>query len=153
MAREPREVFEGYVDVLNRQDWDELERFLHPDYVEEYPQSGERIRGIPNIKALMANYPEADAIAGNVANVDVVGGEADWLMTPAFTVVRVEGSGDVFSGVARSRYPDGSTWHIVALVKMREGKIWRSTTFFAQDFTAPDWRSQWVERTEPTPTT
>ncbi len=149
MPVEPREVFERYVEVLNRQDWGELDNLLHADYVEEYPQSGERIRGIANIKALMSNYPGAEAIAGNVANVDVVGGEAEWLVTPAFTVVRVEGSGDVFTGVARSRYPDGSLWHVVALLKMRDGKIWRSTTFFAQAFPAPEWRSQWVEPIEP----
>ncbi len=93
MPVEPREVFERYVEVLNRQDWGELDNLLHADYVEEYPQSGERIRGIANIKPLMSNYPGAEAIAGNVANVDVVGGEAEWLVTPAFTVVRVEGSG------------------------------------------------------------
>ena len=149
MAREPREMFERYVDLLNRQDWDALETFLHPDYVEEYPQSGERIRGVAKLKAMMTNCPDLDAMAGNIANVEVVGGEPEWLITPTFTVVVVEGSGDVFTGVARSRYPDGSMWHIVALVKMLEGRMLRSTAFFAQEFPAPEWRSQWVERFEP----
>ena len=146
MSEAPREVFQQYVDVLNRQDWESLETFLHPDYVEEYPQSGERIRGPGNLKAILTNYPDADAIAGNIANVDVVGGEDQWKLTPMFTVVRVEGSGDEFTGVARSRYPDGTVWHIIALVKVRDGKLWRSTTYFAQEFPAPEWRAEWVER-------
>lgn len=149
MAGAPRELFERYVEVLNRQDWETLETVLHPDYVEEYPQSGERIRGVANLKALLSSYPDADAMAGAIANADTVGGEEQWRLTPMFTMVRVEGSADEFTGVARSRYPDGSLWHIVALVKMRDGKLWRSTTYFAQEFPAPEWRAKWVERFEP----
>jgi hypothetical protein len=145
---EPREIVQRYDDLLNRQDWDALDAFLHPDYVEEYPQSGERIRGLANVRAVLTNYPRADEM-GDISTVAVVGGEEQWAMTPMFRVVRVEGSDDAFTGMSQSRYPDGSTWHIVAVVKMREGKMWRSTTFFAQEFPAPDWRSQWVERIEP----
>jgi hypothetical protein len=141
-------LFERYVELLNRHDWDGLEEFLHRDYVEEYPQSGERIVGVANLRALMTNYPGAEQMVGAISTVDVVGGEEQWVMTPTFTVVRAHGTVDAFTGVARSRYPDGSTWHVLALVQMREGKFWRSSTFFAQEFEAPDWRAQWVERFE-----
>jgi hypothetical protein len=149
MGEPPRELFERYVELLNSQDWTHLDDFLHPDYVEEYPHSGERIRGTGNLKAMMENYPSVQEMTGNIGNVHVAGGDERWEVTPAFTVVRVDGTDDVFTGIARSRYPDGSTWYIIAAVRLRSGKFWRSTTYFAQEFPAPEWRSRWVERYSP----
>jgi hypothetical protein len=75
----------------------------------------------------------------------IVGTEDRWVMTPAFTVLRIEGSGDTFTGVSRGRYPDGTDWFIVTIAELRDRKVWRAQTFFAQAFEAPAWRSSWVD--------
>ena len=68
-------------------------------------------------------------------------------MAPLFTLVRVQGGGNTGSSAVRVRYPDGSSWWWVHLYELREGRIARTTDFFAQDFDAPEWRRPWVERT------
>ena len=59
------------------------------------------------------------------------------------------GTGDQYTGVTRIRYPDGSTWHVVAVLEFRGDRIARNTEYFAPVFEAPAWRAAWVER--PTP--
>jgi len=36
----------------------------------------------------------------------------------------------------------------VAVLELKDGKVWRDTRYFAEPFEAPEWRSQWVERME-----
>jgi ketosteroid isomerase-like protein len=149
MPESPRAFFERYIEALNRQDWTALEQFFHADYVDESPQSGERIRGFANMKAMLTNYPGGEQFVDAISDVEIIGADEQWAVTPMLSVVRVEGTADVYTGVARTRYPDGSTWHVVMLVRLRDGKIWRTTTYYGPEFPAPEWRSQWVERMDP----
>ena len=55
----------------------------------------------------------------------IVGIEDRWVMTPAFTLLRVEGAGDTFTGVSRGRYPDGTDWIIVTIGEIRHERVWR----------------------------
>jgi ketosteroid isomerase-like protein len=143
--RSPQDVFDAYMNAVARRDWDALQSVTHPDLVVAYPQSGERIRGVANFRAILENYPGGlDALT--LGDVRVVGAEDRWLMSPSFTVVHIVGSGDAYTGVASSRYPDGSEWYVVSLGKVKDGKLWRAETYFAPKFEAPEWRSQWVER-------
>jgi hypothetical protein len=143
--RSPREVFHTYIEAVTRRDWDALRNVTHPDFVEEYPQSGERIRGLANLRAILENYPGGLETA-TLDRVRIVGTEDRWVMTPSFTVVHMVGTGDTYTGVASSRYPDGSEWFVVSLAKIKDGKLWRAETYFAPKFEAPEWRSKWVER-------
>jgi hypothetical protein len=52
-----RAVFERVADLMNRRDWDAFPTVFTDDYVEEYPQSGEVIRGLANAVAVRKNYP------------------------------------------------------------------------------------------------
>lgn len=52
-----RNTLQRYVQALARQDLDAIEDHLHDDYVEEYPQSSERIRGKHNWRSILQNYP------------------------------------------------------------------------------------------------
>jgi hypothetical protein len=52
-----RDTLERYFQVFEQQDLDAMEELLHDDYVEEYPQSGERIRGKDNWRKIAENYP------------------------------------------------------------------------------------------------
>ncbi len=140
-----RDIIERFARAIEAQDFDTIAALVADDYVEDYPQSGERIRGRANQQAVLRNYP------GGVGTVDpdssrLVGAEDRWVVTPAFTVQRIEGSGDTYFYVASARYPNGETWQIVALVELHDGKIAKATTWYAAPFEAPAWRAPFVER-------
>ena len=142
-ALSSRAVFEAYLDATNRRDLDALDPLLHPDFEDVYPQSGERTRGAANLKAIIEHYP------GNgwtdEGRERVVGGEDRWVLTPTFTLLRIEGTGNVFTGIQKARYPDGSDWYVIVVGEVRDGLLWRVQTFFAPTFEPPEWRAAWVE--------
>ena len=45
-------------------------------------------------------------------------------------------------------YPDGKTWRVITLIELRDGKILRETSFWAEPFAAASWRAQWVEHAD-----
>ncbi len=94
----------------------------HEDVVIDMPQSGERIRGRDNMKAMQNAYPGS----------------------PTITIRRMVGSGDVWVVEGRSDY-SGRIYHLTNILEFREGKIIRETRYYADPFVAPAWRAQWVE--------
>jgi len=143
-----REVVERYVRAVETKDFDALEALVVDDYIDEMPQSGERIRGKANQLALVRNYP------GGVGTVEpgsmrLVGADDRWVLTPSFSVLRIEGSGDVYTYAGTVHYSNGETWHIVSIVELRAGKIAKTTTYYAAPFEAPEWRAHLVERYSP----
>jgi SnoaL-like domain len=98
----------------------------HEDVVIDMPQSGERIRGRDNMKAMQDAYPGP----------------------PKVTMRRIVGSGDVWVVEARSDY-NGRIYQVANIIEFREGKIIRETRYYADPFEAPAWRAQWVEPIEP----
>jgi SnoaL-like domain len=99
---------------------------VHPDYVLEMPQSGERIRGRDNLRAYRDAYPNL----------------------PTIQLRRVVGAGDVWVVEAHNDYGGGQLYHVTDIVQYRDGKIWRETRYYAEPFQAPQWRTQWVEPME-----
>jgi hypothetical protein len=123
--------------------WDE---FYTDDCVQVYPQSGEVIRGRANAKAVIDNYPgglEGGRIPAE--HVAVAATSQQWAMTPLYTLVEVEGTGEVGTATLKTRYPDGSIWWLVFLYRLRKNKIAHATVFFAPTFDPPEWRARWVE--------
>jgi len=141
--RDARSVFEAYLRAANGRDMAALEGLFDDDFEDVYPQSGELTRGLANFRSIIEQYP-GGGYAGQGTD-RLVGTEDRWVLTPSFTVVRIEGTGDTFTGVTRSRYPDGTDWYIVTIAQMRNGKLWRAETYFAQTFEPPAWRAAWVE--------
>jgi len=119
-----------------------LEGLFDDDFEDVYPQSGELTRGLANFRSIIEQYPGGGYTGQGTDRL--VGTEDRWALTPSFTVVRIEGTGDTFTGVTRSRYPDGTDWYIVTIAQMRNGKLWRAETYFAQTFEPPAWRAAWV---------
>jgi len=115
-----------------------------PDWTIEWPQSGERVRGSANDRAIMDNWPGG---LPSGLSMRPVGSEDRWVVTPLNTMQRVVGSGDFWWADGTSAYPDGSTWFISALLQLRGGKLYRETWYFGPPFEAPAWRAAWVERT------
>ena len=146
MSVDGRALVERFAEIMNRGAFHELGHVMTDDVVEEYPQSGETIRGLANVQAVRENYPggvPADAIDRTATRISAT--EQKWVMTPMFTVVRVEGTADVISAMLRTRYPDGSEWWVANFIEVRGGKIARNTALFAPVFEAPAWRAPYVD--------
>jgi hypothetical protein len=137
------EVVRSYLEAHMRHDFDALRRLRADAWVEEWPQSGERVRGHDNDETIMRNWP-GGLPTGEDARA--VGSEDRWVMTPSFTYQRVVGSGDIWWADSIGHYPDGSTWFAIGMFEVRTGQIQRETWYFAPALEAPEWRSGWVER-------
>ena len=135
-------VMQELADIITDHDWGRLGDVLQEDAVFEYPQSGEVFRGVANIRAQFENYPNLDPGTSRLA--EVIGDET-FALTPSYTLIRVEGTGQRATAVIRVRYPDGSHWWALNLVELRDGRISRSRTYFAPDFDAPEWRAPYRE--------
>jgi ketosteroid isomerase-like protein len=135
-------ALDGFADVLSRHDWDRLGDFVTDDATFEYPQSGERFRGIANIRAQFENYP---GLEPGTTRLDSVSGGATYALTPTYTVIDIEGSGDRGTAVFRIRYHPGDNWWAISFYELRDGRISHSRAFFAADFEAPDWRAPYSE--------
>jgi ketosteroid isomerase-like protein len=147
MRVDHRALLERFVAAMNRREYDAVEEIFTDDLVQEYPQSGEVIRGRRNFRSILENYPSGlpdDAI--DLPSLRVAATDQPRVVAPLFTVVRVEGAGDVGNYNLRTRYPDGSTWWTIGFYELRDGRIARATVFFAPEFEAPEWRASFVER-------
>ena len=137
------EVVERYAKAHVDHDYDVLDELRHRDYVSEYPQSGERVRGTANARAIMEHYPSRPEITTGA----VIGSEDHWVPTPSGTLLRIMGTGDVYTTLSKWRYPgDSQPWHVATVIELRDGKVCKETMIFGAAFDAPEWRARWVER-------
>jgi ketosteroid isomerase-like protein len=128
-----RTVVEQFIQAMIKNDVEAQDRLLSDDFVEDYPQSGEHIRGKDNRRAIIENYP------GGTPREESASNAGPW--APVVT-----GAGDRFTVVGQIKYPNGETWHLVSLVELRDGKINKITDYFAAPFEAPAWREPYVEK-------
>ena len=140
-----RTVVERYARALQEKDFTAQEALLADDFLDEMPQSGERVRGKANWLAIARSYP------GGVGTIDpsggrLVGSEDRWVLTPTFAPLRIEGSGDVYTYVGTVTYANGETWQMLMIIELRQGKIAKTTSWYAAPFDAPEWRARFVER-------
>ena len=136
-----RSVAEKYCRALPA-DFDVLASLQHPEFVQEFPQSGETIRGSDNFRKVHENYPGGSP--GNEVR-RVTGTEDRWTVAPTFTLVRLTGVGDTFTAESSASYPDGSQYQVVTILEIRDAKVFRARTYFAPEFEPPGWRAEWVE--------
>ena len=121
-----RAAVEAHHAASARGDLEAVHAIYHDDVVVSYPQSGEVIHGLADLKALRAAYP---------AKLD-------------FTVSRIQGAGELWLSEYIIRY-DGAPVHVVGIMKFDGEKVSRETLYFADPFEPPAWRAQWVERFDP----
>jgi hypothetical protein len=88
-----------------------------PDAVLDYPQSGERFRGLDTIAAQRGGHP-ADR---------------------HFTVVSVRGEGPLWVSECIITY-DGAPTYSVSIMEFDGGSVVHETQYFADPFGAPEWR-------------
>ena len=120
-----KRVVEQFWEAMQSNDFRAAGEFLHEEFVLEWPQSGERVRGRQNFVAINQNYPA----------------HGRW----EFTIHRILAEGDeavsdvdVTDGVIRGR--------VITFSKIRDGKIVHQTEFWPDPFEPADWRTQWVEK-------
>ena len=99
------EVVRQYLAAHAAHDYDSVGAMRDPEWTAEWPQTGERVRGHANDRAIMDNWPGGMPTAGKVR---VVGQEDRWVMAPAFTMHRVVGTRDIWWADGTATYPDGS---------------------------------------------
>jgi hypothetical protein len=100
----------------------------HEDFAMEMPQSGERIRVRERMREFQAAFGEA---------------------APAMRLRRVLVRDRLWVAEVVSDYGNGREFHYVSTVKLKDGRMWRDTRYYAEPFEAPGWRVRWVERMEP----
>jgi ketosteroid isomerase-like protein len=143
--RSNREIVEEFVRAIEAKDIDAQCALMADDFVDEMPQSGERTRGRDNYRKIFEGYPGGIGTASPEGR-RIIGSEDRWVLTPTFHSLRIEGSGDLYTYVGTVRYSDGGVWQIIAIAQLRDGRIARTTTWYAAPFDAPNWRAGFVER-------
>jgi hypothetical protein len=109
---------------------DLIREYATDDFVEEWPQSGERLTKDASLR-MAEHYPEMSGT------------------TPKMSYKRMLGGGDVFVVEGTIDYGDGIPVSYVGIGEVRDGKIAKMTEYFANPFEAPAWRADFVERMEP----
>lgn len=118
------EIVRGFWSALEAGDTERAASFLHDGFAEEWPQSGERIRGPDNWLGMATTHPTF----------------------PSIVHVRTVGASEVWATHARYDYGDGTPWQVIAIQEVRDGKIVRITEVFGTPFEAAEWRADLVER-------
>ena len=120
-----KQLLERFWEVMRTNDFYAAAELFHDDFILEWPQSGERIRGRENFAALNTAFPA----------------EGKW----GFTINQIIAEGDVV--VTDATVTDGKrTDRAITFSTIKEGKIWKQVEFWPEPFDAPRWRAQWVER-------
>ena len=120
-----KQVVENFWSTMATNDFHAAAQLLHDDYVLEWPQSGERIRGRDNFAAINTYYPA----------------EGRW----TFKLNHILAEGD--SVVTDVSVSDGKRHdRVITFSTIRDGTIWKQIEFWPDSFEAPAWRTQWVEK-------
>ncbi|KAB8141212.1 nuclear transport factor 2 family protein [Chloroflexia bacterium SDU3-3] len=124
-SEQSRQAVEAFWAAMNTNDFAAAALHLSEDFVLEWPQSRERIRGRANFAAINQSYP---------AN-------GRW----QFTIHRLVAEGaEVVSDVGVT---DGSVHaRAITFSTVRDGQIVRQIEYWPDAYEAPAWRAQWVER-------
>jgi hypothetical protein len=128
-------VIEKFRTAMSSNDIGQMAQVLREnstdDYVQEWPQSGERIVGRDAAIKLDESYQQATGTS------------------PKMSLRRILGGGDVYVVEGTIDYGDGTPVSYVGVAEFQDGKVHKMTEYFANPFPAPEWRAGFVERMEP----
>ncbi len=116
-----RQTVQNLIDAINSRRLDLFHEQFAEEAVMEYPQSGERIVGGANRRAMYAAMPGL----------------------PRLKPRRIIATGDMV--VAELDYHSSDDYLAVFMFRLRDGKIIYQIAYWTQPFPAPESRSQWVE--------
>ncbi|MEO7117944.1 MAG: hypothetical protein ABIZ34_03115 [Candidatus Limnocylindrales bacterium] len=142
---EGRRFSTQYIAVVVQRDFAAVESMRHPEWVAEWPQSGERVPSTSADKEIHLNYPGYPKM-----EIATMSAEAErWAVSPMLTPVRVAGAGSTWVELAQNTYPSGDTYIVTNVIEISKGKVRRETMYFATPAQPPAWRAPFVERFEP----
>ena len=107
-------------------------------------------RGYDSTGIAVVNGGASPHLERLVSTARVAATEARWVKTPTYTMVRVEGTGNVGTAAFKARYPDETVWWVIIMYELRGDLVAKNTAFFAPLFEAPEWRKQYAQRAETT---
>ena len=101
-----------------------VHELYHEDVVLEFPQGGEQLVGLANVRAMREAYPARVAIA----------------------IQRMRGQGDLWITETLITYDKTTTMNAVNIMEFRGAKVARETIYFGEPWQPPTWRAEWTER-------
>jgi hypothetical protein len=119
-----RQTVGRFFQAIQAGDYPVLLEVLTPDAITRWPQSGELMTGAMSCVRVYQNYP---------------GGP------PTYQVQRISGGGEVWVAELVADY-GADHWYTVSILEFEGPRIARMTDYYGQDFPAPDWRKEWVQR-------
>ncbi len=124
-----QQVVERFWAAMGENDFQAAGELLHDQFVLEWPQSGERVRGRSNFVAINEQYPATGR----------------W----RFTLHRlVADSSGVVTDISVT---DGTvSSRAVTFSEVRDGRVVRQTEYWPDPFEPATWRARWVEQTRST---
>jgi ketosteroid isomerase-like protein len=121
------DLVQKYWELMMTNDFRSVGSLLSDDFVLDWPQSNERIRGRANLAAMNEEYPA----------------HGRW----QFTVNRIVGSDD--EAVSDVSLSDGVQHaRVISFFTVMEGKIARMVEYWPEQYAAPENRKHLVERIE-----
>lgn len=121
---ENKKIIERLVECINKKDVKVMDELFHEDSIMEWPQSGERIMGGENRRAIYGSFPKL----------------------PTITPRRITANGDLVVAEATTDYGEGAIYNAIFIFEFRDGKIAKETAYWSSPFPAPEWRAKWVEK-------
>lgn len=120
-----KQVIENFWSTMATNNFYAVAQLLHDEYILEWHQSGERVRGRDNFAAINTYYPT----------------EGKW----TFHINQIVVDDDLV--VSDVNVSDGKVHdRVITFSTIRDGKIWKQVEFWPEPFPAPEWRAKWVER-------
>jgi ketosteroid isomerase-like protein len=119
-----RRTVERLLEVIDAGRADEMDDLFTDDAVMEWPQSGERVVGAENRRAIYSRFASLPKVARR----------------------NVRCGGDLCVAEATLTYEGADPLQAVFVFELRDGKIAKETGYWASPFQAPEWRAEWVER-------
>ena len=126
MATKNEKVIERLIKCINEKKVEVMDELFHDDAVMDWPQSGERIVGAANRRAIYGAFPAL----------------------PTITPRRMVSEGDLVVAEASLDYGGPAPYKAVFIFEFRGGKIANETAYWSEPFEAPDWRAKWVEKAD-----
>ena len=123
---ENRAAIEKLLAGIDAGDISVMDEVFADDAVMEIPQSGERIEGAENRRAVYGAMP----------------------LLPKVRPHRIRGAGDFWTAEGTLTY-DTRSYEVAFIFEFRGGRIVRETGYWTDPFEPPEWRAAWVRTQRP----
>ena len=136
------DIVRRYCTAVATRDYATAESLRHRDWVCEWPQSGERVTTSANMRSIIEAYPGGPWEAQERR---LRGSEDQYVVSPSGTLMAVAGAGETWTAEWMNLYPGDREYFVIDIIQLKDGRVIRETTYWAEPFEAPEWRRAWVE--------